>query len=177
MNKDTVRFFPVLFSYLRSINNKIFSTFEIIIALLVCFFCAWGISIQPSPANALSQLLNVILSMSAVILGIVVAGFAIYATVADKEFIVFLKKANVLKELMFPFWLGAVIWGFVILITLVSYTFSLGVEKVSAFFVALLTTFLFTLSLGFTISLVGSIFKASIYRAEYEYLKQQKNER
>ncbi|UOF90851.1 hypothetical protein LSG31_00775 [Fodinisporobacter ferrooxydans] len=176
MTNDDLQFKKVFLNYLKVINFKLFSMIEVFLALSVSAIVVILLNHTTNHAAASTQIFYLIFTASATILGIVVAGFAIYATVADKQFIVFLHKSNALSGLLFPFWLGSIIWAFLICTSLIFNLPGLNLTCKTLNILVFLFSFFFVLAIGYTISLVGSIFKAGMYRAEFELVTENKQE-
>jgi hypothetical protein len=107
------------------------------------------------------------ISLGAALFGIVLAGLAVVATFFDREYVLTLRAAGSLNRALFGFWWVATIAVFSLLasVALTVAVYAGGSEEVIA--VALtLSTGLFVAALLEALSLVGTMMRHGLYRAE-----------
>jgi len=116
---------------------------------------------------------NIIASVSATLLGIVLAGLAILIALMQGKVLGLLLRKNVLQKFLFPFWIIAASWAISVLLSVSMYLFY---EELSTIYVYVLSTesFVFTYSLLGSISLMGHSIKLGIMLAELSAVENSK---
>lgn len=138
---------------------------------IIVLFCMW---LWPYPVQVatVERLLTMAVEVSAAALSILVAGFAIVASLTDDRFVVFVYRLGVLKKLVFPFWLTGLLWGLAIGTGLVAVALldpgcSTSPAAATALLVAKSTaSFCFSYALAATVRLLGTTLRFLLYRAE-----------
>jgi len=150
---------------LPSRRRKLFNKYEIMVnAISACLVGLFSYISHNSGIYSIES--NTIFTASVAILGIIITGFAVYSTVSDREFIKFLHSIGVLTNLLFPFWLGSVFWAATIFISFISSILSYSLNDIYGSILLGINSLIFFSSITFTISLVGSTFRAAINRGE-----------
>lgn len=130
---------------------------------LIASYGYWYYKIYGETYGAIqTNFANILLSTAAGLFSILFAAFAIIIALSDREFVLLLRKAGKLNNILFPFWLVSFIYLLSIATNLIA-ILDMGIISVIA---AVGGVFLFSLALVETFYLVSTTVKFGLYRAE-----------
>lgn len=132
----------------------------------------------PDISPVMQNIGNLLFNASITILSLVIAGFAIYASLTDKKFSSFLYKSNAYIGLSFPFWMASILWGIFMLVNGI-YLLVLQSIKMDNEIYIILTFYIiifFCMNMFFTISIVGSIFITGYFRTLFYSQEEEEKE-
>ncbi|MFD1850975.1 hypothetical protein [Oceanobacillus bengalensis] len=109
---------------------------------------------------------NVLPSVSATLLGIIIAGLAIIVALSTGNIYNHLLENRTLQKLLFPFWYAASLWGVLILLLLVLKVLLLISTMKVIFIGIILIIFFLNYALFGTMALIGNRIRIMIYLAQ-----------
>ncbi|MEN2467641.1 hypothetical protein [Ornithinibacillus sp. FSL M8-0202] len=121
--------------------------------------------------NTTNQIVNFVgttlSSISASLLGIVIAGLAILIALTQGKTLSILLQRNVLQIFLFPFWILSFFWGISTLIC-IAIIFLDIINFNYLFYLITFEVFIFTYSVLSTIQLMGHAIRLGLFLADYE---------
>jgi hypothetical protein len=163
VNKKTTSFFYLLGLTFTSLINTFSFYFAAACSVLLYFLF---INVREY-SDLINYVSNTIASISATILGIVIAGLAILITLTQGKLLGLFLQKNILQKFLFPFWIVTGMWA---ISTLLCVVIKL-VQYVSFFYIHWLfaiETFVFIYSMFSTVSLMGHSIRMGIYVASLQ---------
>jgi len=109
---------------------------------------------------------DTIASISATLMGIILAGLAIIVGLAVGDILNLLLKGKILQKLLFPFWFVTLLWAVSTLTAISLYFIPYLVNKEIEIIFLSFQSFIFTYALLGTVSLIGSTIKIMVLIAE-----------
>ncbi|MDF0728266.1 hypothetical protein PY093_16495 [Cytobacillus sp. S13-E01] len=170
-NKGTIRpiknkelnFISLLKSYTQ--EQELFSFFSFILSLLLSLV----VVLMFHHFNSLDlthKIVNNIFIASSAIFGIIIASFGLFAAITDKSFLKLINNLGQITNVLFPFWFCSLLWSILLSYCLVTSVLELDTENYRyLIFQLFFVLFLFFLSIGYTLSLIGDILKLTIHKA------------
>lgn len=169
-SRDEISFTKLFKKYMSPNGKKrpLFSIWEYIVSIITGGLVGWLIIYTNRPEQFILSIGNLLFGASATILGIVIAGFAVFAAVSDEKFSVFLFENDAWLGISFPFWPAAIMWGIELLLSGIMVMLSYLILPLWVYgIVSSINAVWFTLALEFTISLFGIILRTTYYRSLY----------
>lgn len=119
MNYDDTRFFPMLkrFGGVKRLVKALDFKYAIILATTLALLSGF-LSLSKEIISCLSP---IFITVGAALVAVIITGLAIIVSTSDDEFIVILKLHKIYENILFPFWLSAIISGASIIFNIVSY--------------------------------------------------------
>jgi hypothetical protein len=118
VNYDNTRFFPMLkaFGRLRLIKSKDF-IYAMALSILFATICDYS----QITRDVISGSSLVLVTIGAALVAVIITGLAILVSTSDDDFVRILKNAGIYENVLFPFWLSAILSGFSIIINIIAY--------------------------------------------------------
>lgn len=168
VSTDNTTFFS-LFKVV-GLRNFVWKSYGFYIAILVTMLFQWIITNYDSQKiDKIAEYFgDQIASISATLLGIIIAGFAIILAVANGKILNLLLAESTLQKLLYPFWFISFFWALstfvAVLIAFLPNLISYSILK----YVISAEVFIFTYSLCGTIILIGNTVVLTLHLAELE---------
>lgn len=161
-------FLSLLRTYRKS-GARLWSGWELALAIAMGtgLFCI--LRNEPNSLISLDKLAGLIFAASASVMGIAVAGFAISTAVLSGSFSNLLMQERILDKILFPFWFNSVLWMVSLFSSGVFFVFEeFTTNWVVTTVLASLSVVVFSLSVSFTVSMVGVVLKLTLLRGHFE---------
>jgi hypothetical protein len=154
-------------------GQELFSIYHILIASILPMIFTFLV-VKFNLYSMVEDILAIIISASTDILAVLIAAFGLFAAVTDRTFLDKIYKAGELANVLYPFWFSSSMWVLTLvtgmLFNVLLNINPIGLHWIRAIFFAML--FLFLLSIGYTLALIGDILKLTIYRTQIEIIVQ-----
>ena len=120
----------------------------------------------------------ILVTVSAALLAVVIAGLAIVVSISDDNFVKLLKKMNIYDNILFVFWYSAIIACISIVSTTISYALAKILQRDIILCNYIINNIIFTIALGISIfftfyvlfpviTLVGTTMRWGLYRGAF----------
>lgn len=155
-------------------DHEFVSIFHLLISLLISLLILFFYK-SLDILDFTNQIYNIIISTSTDVLSVLIAAFGLYAVITDKSFSEKIYKMGQIGNLLFPFWLNATLWvinlvfGMIIKLALQNNGLFYFMDKSALLF----SVFLFILTLGYTLALIGDILKLTIHRIQLNIISEK----
>lgn len=181
MNYDDTCFLPMLKRYggIRRLVKAMDFRYATILAILLATFCG---ALSLSKGFILS-LCPILIPIGAALVAVIITGLAIIVSTSDIDFVRVLRKLEIYENILFPFWLSAMLSGASVIINIISYivasidipilnldTYKMDLNNyifTFLLFMAFLSTFY---ALFAVIALIENAIKYGLYRGEIREL-------
>lgn len=166
IKSSDLNFFNLQRHYLK--EHELISIFHLTISLIISIVFIFFISTFNLDIF-IKDTINIIISTSIGILGVLIASFGIFAAVTDINFYIKIYKLDELRNTLFPFWFCSTLWTSTLLIGL----FFLLLTNIrhliySNYYLLFPLLLLFMISLGYTLGLIGDILKLIVFKVQIE---------
>lgn len=123
----------------------------------------------PVDQTTTSRMIECWINISAGLLAILIAGLAIVVATTDIDYLLFLRSSKVLTNLLFPYWLIAMVWAISIPVGLLALLLSQvgGVPRICQVTINAGLGFLGGYALAGTTGLFGTTLRFLLYRVEF----------
>ena len=132
-----------------------------------------------SPKEIISSLGPILIPIGAALVAVIITGLAIIVSTSDDDFVRILKKLEIYENILFPFWLSAILSGVSVIINILSYiaiSIKIPILSINTYQINL-NNYIFTLLLWLAflstfyalfsvISLIENAIKYGLYRGE-----------
>lgn len=126
----------------------------------------------------ISNLSIILITISAAMLAVIIAGLAIVVSIADDNFVKLLKKVGIYENILFVFWYSAIISASSVVFTTMSYILTKTLNNEIILWKYTLNNLIFTIMLLITvflslhalfsvISLIGTTMRYGLYRGAF----------
>ncbi|RVT67645.1 hypothetical protein [Niallia taxi] len=140
--------------------------FYISICLAVISYYYFSKMDAQSYADIFPYISDTIASISATLMGIILAGLAIIVGLAVGDILNLLLRGKTLQKLLFPFWLVTLLWAISTIIAISLNFVPLFVSKSVELYLLSFEVFIFTYSVFGTVGLIGSTIKIFVLIAQ-----------
>ncbi|MFB5190456.1 hypothetical protein [Alicyclobacillus fastidiosus] len=144
---------------------------SLLLAACVKYFYLCPLAKETKPDNFINvaqYIGNTGAQICGTLLGIVIAGLAIITALAAGKLLNILLKDNILHQLLFPFWLCAILWGITLGSCMLLYPATTLYSVYSLTWACFGVIFFFVYSTMATIGLVGNSIQIALLAAEYD---------
>ncbi|MCM3144690.1 hypothetical protein [Brevibacillus sp. MER 51] len=152
------------------LRNFVWKNYGFYFALCVTIIFGWVINhTDKLKINDIAEYFgDPIASISATLLGIIIAGFAIILAVANGKILNLLLEDSTLQKLLYPFWFISFFWALSTFLSIVIVFLSNLVSENIMKYVFCAEVFIFTYSLCGTVILIGNTVVLTLHLAELE---------
>jgi hypothetical protein len=161
----TTGFFSLL--KIAGLKNLFLNLSTLIALISTLLFWYYNKNYNPDIQKLIDYYSDTVGSISATLLGIVIAGLAILIAVFQGKILGSLLKNRILQKFLFPFWFVTVMWGLSTFNCILLNTFS-SINKNLLTIVLYFEIFIFVYSLFATISLMGHSIRVGLFLADLE---------
>jgi hypothetical protein len=177
VNYEDTCFFPMFkrFGGVKRLVKALDFRYAVILATLFAVMSG----LLSSPKEIISSLGPILIPIGAALVAVIITGLAIIVSTSDDDFVRILKKLEIYENILFPFWLSAILSGVSVIINILSYiaiSIKIPILSINTYQINL-NNYIFTLLLWLAflstfyalfsvISLIENAIKYGLYRGE-----------